>query len=283
MPARRIWLFLLLAWLGYLSAGTLIEFFRRAHPTAPSQASYRLRAAGPIPALPWRDLPTVEVGGRSAPVPGQGVTGTAFALPTTGTWATARHVVDGCRLIALEIAQERHRVTDVIVPLRGDVAVVLTDGSRGVELGLGALAGKMRDSELPVFALGYPRSRSGAVIARFMDEVVVDSGYGGVLGAVWAVDRRPLWQRDEDHLGGISGGPVVDGTGLVRGIAVGGNPRRRWLITVDPRYATEPAAAAVQRPQRPPRGPLSVTPGLVDAINERLQAQGSIGRVLCVF
>ena len=145
----------------------------------------------------------------------------------------------------------------------------------------GADAGKMRGSDLPVFALGYPHGRSGAAIAHFMSEAQIDSPFGKSLGAVWAVDRMPLMLRGNAHLGGISGGPVVDGAGLVRGIAVAGNPRRRWMITIDPRYAVEPAAASTGRERRPQRGPLSVTPGLVDAVNERLQAQGRIGRVVC--
>ena len=276
-------LLLLAAWLVYAAAGLLIELHRRSHPDLPLGAGYRLLASGPTPELSGRRLPTVEVDGSERPIPAMGATGTAFALPTLGTWATARHVVDGCRRIAVEFGQERHRVTDVIVPLRGDAAIVLTDASEGSELGLGAFAGKMRGSELPVFAMGYPKSRSGAVIAHFMHEVVVAGRFGRAVGAVWAVDRRPLWLRDGDDLGGMSGGPVVDGAGLLRGIAVAGNPRRRWLITVDPRYATEPAAAAVLRPPRPPRGPLSVTPGLVDAVNERLQASGAITRVLCAY
>ena len=172
-------------------------------------------------------------------------------------------------------------MTDVIIPYRGDAAVLLTDVSLGTELGLGGQAGKMRGSDLPVFALGYPHGRSGAAIARFMQEVFVDSPYGTALGAVWSVDRLPLWLRGDAHLGGISGGPVVDGSGSVRGISVAGIPRRRWLITIDPRYATEIAAGSTNREPRPQRGPLSVTPGLVDAINERLQTQGTIGQVLC--
>ena len=170
-------------------------------------------------------------------------------------------------------------MTDVIVPYRGDAAVILTDASLGTELGLGAQAGKMRASDLPVFAMGYPRSRSGAAIAHFTEEVFVDNEYGTALGAVWAVERVPLWLRGDAHLGGLSGGPVVDGAG--RGIAVAGNPRRRWLITIDPRYAVEPATASIERVPRPQRGPLSVTPGLVDDVKDRLQAQGTIGLVSC--
>ena len=276
-----MWRFLAVAWIAYLLVGTGVELYRRTHPAAPAQASYRIRSAWPTPALPWRQLPTIETGRERRLVRGDITSGTAFALRGSGVWATARHVVDGCELLTLEIAHERHWVTDVIVPYRGDAAVILTDLSRGTELGLGGQAGKMRGSELPVFALGYPQARSGAAIAQFIEEVLVDNEYGIALGAVWAVDRLPLWLRGDAHLGGISGGPVVDGSGSVRGIAVGGNPRRRWLITIDPRYATEPAAASIQREPRPQRGPLSVTPGLVDAVNERLQAQGTIGQVVC--
>lgn len=281
MRLPRTWLVLLLAWLGYLLAGASLELYRRTHPMAPAQANYRIRSAGPTPALPWRDLPTVEIGSDAAPLPGQLSSGTAFALAWSGVWATARHVIDGCSRLRLELATKPHEINEVIVPYRGDVAIILTDASSGTELGLGALAGKMRGSALPVFALGYPHGRSGAAIARFMAEALIESPYGTALGAVWAVERMPLTLRGQAHLGGISGGPLVDGAGLVRGIVVAGNPRRRWLITIDPRYAVEPAATSTGRERRPDRRPLSVTPGLVDAINERLQAQGTIGRVVC--
>jgi hypothetical protein len=53
------------------------------------------------------------------------------------------------------------------------------------------------------------------------------------------------------------------------------------IATVDPRHATSPAdtVSRTLRPRRAVTPPIA--PAEVDRLNERLQAEGAIGRVLC--
>ena len=69
-----MWRFLAVAWITYLLADAGFELYLRLHPAAPAKATYRIRSAGPTPALPWRELPTVEIGSDRRPGPGDGAT-----------------------------------------------------------------------------------------------------------------------------------------------------------------------------------------------------------------
>jgi hypothetical protein len=74
---------------------------------------------------------------------------------------------------------------------------------------------------------------------------------------------------------------VLAPDGRVVGIMVASSPRRGIIATVDTRHATSPAGT-VTAGVRPLRGTgRPIRPAEVDRVNEHLQAEGTIGRVVC--
>ncbi len=162
---------------------------------------------------------------------GSGV-GTAFVV-SRGYWLTARHVVEGCDRLGFVV--DRRQVT----PIKGsavshpdaDIALVRADAGRSPALSLGPLP----DIGDAGYHYGFPGTGKGRVSSALIGrgELHGKSLRGvGRLVLVWAETGRE--GVAPGSLGGISGGPTLDASGRLVGIAIASNTRRGRVSTVAP-------------------------------------------------
>ena len=199
------------------------------------------------PASPFDERVLVQV---TQPMDG---VGTAFAINEDGQWLTARHVVDGCDRVSLLVAPNRYvPVQSVSLSDNFDLALLQTGSSRNpVALDT--------NSDLRIgtygYHVGYPQGRPGEVVSRLYDRSNLEtrglrSGRESVL--TWAETGRT--RGLSGTLGGMSGGPVYDSNGRVRGAVIAESPRRGRIYTASPetvaRFLREEGVTVVgDRPQ----------------------------------
>ena len=174
-----------------------------------------------------------------APIPHEGVifdndkrsssSGSAFSVSDGGVWLTARHVVEGCDTIWVQIASKRAlKVRRTITHPRADVAVLTT---RGGPSGLMLSYAPPRPGD-DAFNIGFPRGVPGAVHVRYLGETAMrHRGHMGFREKVnvWGeVSRIP---GRFGSLGGLSGGAVFDDTGRVIGVVEAESRRRGRIMT----------------------------------------------------
>ncbi len=159
--------------------------------------------------------------------------GTAFAVNTRGDWLTARHVVDGCTRVTLMVSPGNYvPVARLILDDEHDLALLSTGRSPfPVQLDL--------DSPLHLGAEGYhvgfPQGRPGELATRLVARsrlVTRGRREGSAPLLAWAEAGRT--EGLAGTLGGISGGPVFDARGAVRGVIVAESPRRGRIYTAAP-------------------------------------------------
>jgi len=160
--------------------------------------------------------------------------GTAFALDNGGRWLTARHVVDGCDDVGILIGPNTYvAAEDVMVDELRDLAIISTGRSPQANT---------LDLETPLkqgqqgFHVGYPQGRPGEAASRLLARSkLVSRGYrkGEEPVLAWAETGRTRGLNGS--LGGLSGGPVFDEMGRVRGVVVAESPRRGRIYTAAPR------------------------------------------------
>jgi serine protease Do len=169
--------------------------------------------------------------------------GSAFAINDSGDWATAKHVSRDCAaLVVLEAGEQRgYPVKMVIDHPRTDLSVLVTGGS------FDSLTIADRDpgtDEIGYF-IGYPQGDPASVEANYLGrdavDVVDDLDPGRpperLQGDYWVESRRV--PNFSGSLGGMSGGPVLDGAGDVIGVTVAEEPRRGRVISVTPERLAE--------------------------------------------
>ncbi|MEM5515858.1 serine protease [Henriciella sp. AS95] len=159
--------------------------------------------------------------------------GTAFSINTDGQWLTARHVVDGCEDVSLLVAPNRYlRVEKVSVSPSTDLALLTAHPSlspvaldTSPNLRIGSYG----------FHVGYPQGRPGEAASRLISRSkLVTSGLrkGEEPVLTWAETGRT--SDLTGSLGGLSGGPVYDSDGRVRGVIVAESPRRGRIYSASP-------------------------------------------------
>ncbi len=159
--------------------------------------------------------------------------GTAFAVNTNGQWLTARHVVEGCDEVALLVAPEHYiRARRVAISQEHDLALIETatspfpvvlDTESSLKLGTYG------------YHVGYPQGRPGEAASRLLARSnLISKGQrnGSESVLAWAETGRTRGLLGS--LGGLSGGPVYDETGRVRGVIVAESPRRGRIYTASP-------------------------------------------------
>ncbi len=164
--------------------------------------------------------------------PQEGV-GTAFAVNTRGDWLTARHVVEGCSRVTLQVSPGNH------VPV---AAVRLDDGHDLALLSTGRSPFPVRldlDSPLHLgdagFMVGYPQGHPGELAVTLAGRSrLVTRGNRSSEAPIIAWTERGRTEGLSGTLGGISGGPVFDAKGNVRGVIVAESPRRGRIYTTTP-------------------------------------------------
>ena len=159
--------------------------------------------------------------------------GTAFALDRRGIWITARHVVDGCADIGLQVSRGRLLpVTSFDTNTNADIAILYTPRApRALTL---ADRDDLRVGESG-FHVGYPQGRPGEATSRLLarSRLITRGRYRNEESVLaWAEMGRT---RDiRGSLAGISGGPVFDKDGGIVGVTVAESPRRGRIYTTAP-------------------------------------------------
>ena len=171
----------------------------------------------------WAPVIEIEVGTKGSS------TGTAFAITNDGWWLTARHVAHGCDAIWLQTGPRKGlRVQDVKLHPNADLALLRTKTGRAPLRLSNTTPGRGDDG----YSLGYPQGRPGDVHARAIGQARMKSvGRYHINEPIlaWAeIKRRP---HDLPALGGLSGGPMIDGHGRVTGVLVASSKRRGRVMT----------------------------------------------------
>lgn len=159
--------------------------------------------------------------------------GTAFAVNRNGDWLTARHVVDGCDRVSLLVGPGQYvPVQSVAVDEESDLALVRTGRSpRAVALDLD---GPLRVGDYG-YHVGYPQGRPGEAVGKLLARSrMVTRGERRNEEPVLAWAKLGRTRGLTGPLSGMSGGPVLDSEGRVRGVIVAESPRRGRIYTAAP-------------------------------------------------
>lgn len=159
--------------------------------------------------------------------------GTAFAVSDEGYWLTARHVVDGCRNVGLFVRTGSYLpAEDVIIDPDHDLALIRTAfAPTPVQLNL--------ENDLRVgiegFHVGFPQGQPGEAFSRLHSRSnLVTSGRRKNRESVLTWAELGRTRGIGSSLGGISGGPVYDKDGRVRGVVLAESPRRGRIYSASP-------------------------------------------------
>ena len=214
---------------------------------------------------------------------GKTYVGTAFATHAGAVWATARHVVEGCRRIELRHGGSVTPVTGIVHDRAADLSLVYAPTG-------GALTAHA-DTPLPLdapgldgFGMGFPGGTPASVHLSYLGRVAAQS-HDGTAGSRWSPGG--LWQIehsglfDQPELGGISGGPLLDRDGALIGILVGGQPRRARAISLDPANLAALLHATGDTPTRAGWHHAGLAPANADAARQALVARGLLALVVC--
>lgn len=176
---------------------------------------------------PLDEMVLVQVG-----EPQNGV-GTAFAVNEKGDWLTARHVVEGCTKVTLEVAPGNFVPVARISIDDGHDLALLSTGRSPFPVSLSLDAPMRVGTE--GFAVGFPQGKPGELATRLVSRsrlVTRGAREGEAPILAWAEVGRT--EGLTGTLGGISGGPMFDANGTVRGVIVAESPRRGRIYTTAP-------------------------------------------------
>ena len=159
--------------------------------------------------------------------------GTAFSIGRDGMWLSARHVVEGCSDLAVQVGQSR------IVPVQryetdedADLALLYTQG--GPEPAVLDLQEELRVGQHG-YHIGYPQGRAGEVTSRLLARSVLrTTGRYQTSEPVIAWAESGRTRNLVGSLGGMSGGPLFNEHGEVIGVTIAESPRRGRIYTAAP-------------------------------------------------
>ncbi len=204
-------------------------------PAAPPPAP-EVEGAALGPASPFDPAVIVEVADKIEPG-----AGTAFSIGDSGTWVTARHVVEGCAQAAIVVSPGRGVAATVTIDPNGETAILTTDGGAPA-LPLGLTAGLRRGER--AFHPGFPQGKPGEASSRLIGrENLVVHGRGARTESVlvWAETGRTDGLKGT--LGGLSGAPALDAEGRVIGVTIAEAPRRGRIYTTAPELTARTLSA----------------------------------------
>ena len=169
----------------------------------------------------------VDMGGPTSGI------GTAFAIDDKGSWLTARHVVDSCDEVALNLGQNRAIKVGVKLSLDSDTAVLYSKWKRKP---LASDLDTRRTLGEYGYFFGFPQGRPGEAVASLIGRhKMVIRGRYSTEEPILAWTEIGRTRGLDGSLGGLSGGPVLDADGEVIGIVAAESPRRGRIYSVAPR------------------------------------------------
>jgi serine protease Do len=243
-----------------------------APPPPPRAPQAEGEALGP--ASPFDPSVVVDVPNETGPA-----AGTAFSVADSGVWVTARHVVDGCRQVAIVVGDNRGVAANVQIDPRGEVAVLTTEGG-APSLPLD-LASALRRGER-AFHPGFPQGEPGEATSRLLGrENLVVRGRGARTEPVlvWAEAGRTDGLRGT--LGGLSGAPALDAAGRVIGVTIAEAPRRGRIYTTVP-DTMRATLEASGRPLGSPGPAQPITPENYGRVADGLRRDLRVAQVVCL-
>ncbi len=245
---------------------------RRPIPPAPSQEARDL----PIDAIPSPSATDPEFVLEAKPKRSS-VTGTAFSV-APGIWLTADHVTEACEAVYIEVGAGYLPSTRVVAHGAADVAVIMTPRS-GPPLEVSDRLTRNQNG----YHIGFPQGEPGDVVSSLIGRArvkIVGTKNRIEPGVVWAEYRR--FPQDLATLGGISGGPVVDGDGRAVGVNIGGSERRGTVLTAAP-VSMHQALARAQATEAPAdidrRG--GPAPHRLTQFGDQLREALTVAKVVC--
>jgi len=158
--------------------------------------------------------------------------GTAFAIDDDGRWVTARHVVDSCSEVGINIGGRKILRATTKVSHNSDTAILLSEWSRR------PLANDLYSNRLigeRGYFFGFPQGRPGEVVGALLarNRMLVRGRYKSDESILaWSEISRTKGLFGS--LGGLSGAPVMDKDGEVIGVVSAESPRRGRIYTVAP-------------------------------------------------
>ena len=265
-------------WLIYaaiVAALLIAAVSRRAHVDAPAAPPPAPAAEGAAlgPASPFDPAVVVEVSGKTEPG-----AGTAFSIAASGTWVTARHVVEGCSRAAIVVAPGRGVAAQVTIDPEAETAILTTDGG-AQPLPLGLTAGLRRGEQ--AFHVGFPQGRPGEASSRLIGrENLVVQGRGARTEPVlvWAETGRTDGLKGT--LGGLSGAPALDDQGRVVGVTIAEAPRRGRIYTTSPETTARTLAAGGRPPVAAAGG--AISPDNYGRVADDLRRNLRVAQVVCL-
>lgn len=204
--------------------------------------------------------------------------GTAFSIDTQGHYLTARHVVEGCDDVSLLVAPDQYLpVEEISLSASSDLAMLTAKPSlspvaldTSPDLRVGTYG----------FHVGYPQGRPGEAASRLIarSRLIMSglrSGEESVLA--WAETGRT--SDLTGPLGGLSGGPVYDAQGRVRGVIIAESPRRGRIYSASP----EAIRRFLEEQGVEPLGerPLPITPESYGGVADRARQSLQVVKVAC--
>ncbi|WP_084399309.1 S1 family peptidase [Henriciella aquimarina] len=204
--------------------------------------------------------------------------GTAFSINTEGQYLTARHVVEGCEDISLLVAPNRYLdVEEVTLSENSDLALITAPPS---------LAPVALDTSADMtvgsygFHVGYPQGRPGEAASRLISRSrLVTSGLRSGEEPVLAWAETGRTSDLDGSLGGLSGGPVYDADGKVRGVIIAESPRRGRIYSASP----EAIARFLEEQGVEPLGdrPVPISPQSYGGMADRARQSLQVVKVAC--
>jgi len=205
-----------------------------------------------------------------APAPSMG---TAFAISDTGQWMTARHVVDGCTDIGLQIGQRKILRVSAEISQKADLAILKSDWTRPP---LPRDLNSRRQLGETGYFFGFPQGRPGEAIGKLLGRkrMVIRGRYRST-EAVLAWSEIGRSNGIFGSLGGLSGGPALDKDGEIVGVVSAENQRRGRIYTVAPTHLRQYISDANISPS-----PLKLSAYAAKA--DKLRRDRRIVKVICL-
>lgn len=163
--------------------------------------------------------------------------GTAFSIDKDGTWLTARHVVDSCDRVAINLGQGRGLKVESFISDDADTAILKSKWGRTP---LPSDLYTQRQIGERGYFFGFPQGQAGEAVGSLLGRhKMIIRGRYETEEPILAWTEIGRTRGLEGSLGGLSGGPVLDKDGEVIGIVAAESPRRGRIYTVAPKNLRE--------------------------------------------